>query len=141
MKKTIAFLCCVGVLLAALPLSALAAAGAPDVVPLANNVAQCTTTLSISAEGYATLRIRYIGYSGVTTGGTVTTKLQKRFLLLFWKDVEGCEWVDSSSDSSYLAEHGVWLSDTGKYRAVSTYVISGAGGADDVVEQTAEAEW
>ncbi len=134
-----------GVLLAALPLCAFAAANDPGVAPLSNNVAQCSTALAISAEGYATLRVRYIGYSGVTTGGTVTTKLQKRFLLLFWKDVEGCEWVDSSSDSTYFTEHGVWhgvwLSDTGKYRAVSTYVISGTGGADDVMEQTAEAEW
>ena len=55
-----------------------------------------------------------------TAGAKITTQLQKRFLLVFWTDVDGGYWVDESSQSSYTAVHTLAVQ-TGTYRVKVEY--------------------
>ncbi len=110
------------------------------VAPCLNNTANANTVFIIE-DGIAGVSVWYSGYEGICTGATITTKLEKRFLLVFWKDVdlgtEGDVWVDESTNYFYHGYHEIAVS-KGTYRATVTYVIRGTGGPDDVL--TAEIE-
>ncbi|MBE6580028.1 MAG: hypothetical protein E7650_00240 [Ruminococcaceae bacterium] len=138
MKKIIAFLMCLIVLITVLSVGVVAT---DDVAPCANNVALWDIDFSISEYGHASYTVKYIGYSGITTGGSITIQMQKKFLGLFWRDVEGKYWELSSNQVNYSYQNVVQLSDTGKYRIVVNFTIYGTGGAADQFEKTAEAEW
>ena len=57
------------------------------------NVYEYDVTLSISSTGLAKISIEYIGYADATTSATVTTKLQKKTLGLFWTTVDIGEYI------------------------------------------------
>lgn len=144
MKKVIALILMVMTLMSVLQIPMFAAT-ANEVMPLNNNTLAANVTFTISSSGLATVYTSYTGYSGVTTGGTITTKLQKRFLGIFWTTVDigtdGEVWVDSSSEYRYATSHTYQLSDKGTYRVVVEFVVRGTGGAADEIEQTREAVW
>lgn len=140
MKKTIAFILCVLTLMSVLQLP-LFAKSAEGVVPFSDSTVDATAILYIDANGKASATVKYTGYSSVTTGGTITTKLQKRFLGVFWKTVDDQVWVDSSSSYHYSVTHTYQLSDTGTYRIVANFQIAGVGGTVDEIERTAQDAW
>ncbi len=96
-----------------------------------NNSAAVNTTFEISSDGKAYINLRYNGYPNITTGATITMKIEKRNLLFFWTDI--VETTYSVSGSSYSYQHVYKLEKTGTYRCTVEYVISGTGGADDVI--------
>ena len=138
MKKIIAFLVCAAMLVVAFPVVTSAAGG---VSTYANNVNACNAYFNINEYGHASIVIDYVGYDGITTGATITVQMQKKFLGLFWRDVEGKYWEYTSSQVNYSNQNVVQLSDKGKYRIVVNFTIYGTGGAADQFEKTAEAEW
>ena len=99
-----------------------------------NNVNEMRARLDIT-NGNANVIIFYQGYDGITEGATITTKIQKRFLLVFWTDVDigmpNNEWVDQSTATSYSNSHSVALSSTGTYRAIVSFTVYGSGGSPD----------
>ncbi len=117
------------------------AEGNEGIAPCLNNTAMSTTHFVIE-DGVAYLSVCYDGYPGIATSATITSKIQKKFLLFFWKDVDigmpNNEWVDEIVGSDYLGEHTVNIDSKGTYRAVVEYVIRGTGGADDVLNAEVE---
>ena len=139
MKKFIALLLCV-LLTVSFAATAYAndAENADDVIVLRfSNVSSVTTTFNISSTGKATVKNRYVGISGVTTGGKITTKVQKKIGVI-WVTVSGGSWTDNSTAIEYTKSHSVQLSSTGTYRAHVVFRISGSGGADDVITKNVQ---
>lgn len=104
---------------------------ATDVMPLNNNTALTRTAFNISESGKATVDIYYDGYPNITTGATITIKIEKRTLLVFWNDVVSDTITVTGeyySDSWYYQ-----LEKSGTYRCTVVYTVSGSGGADDVI--------
>ena len=143
MKRVNVFLLCVLLLIGSIPFPA--AAADHDIVPYYNNTVTANSYFTISENGTATITVSYRGVSGLTTGATITTKIQKRTLGLIWTNVDiGTEdnvWVDEATGFSYSTSHSIDLNSTGTYRAVVDFVIRGTGGADDEISQTSTCEY
>ena len=132
-KRLLTLMLCLGIMLSVFASTVNASNDA--ITPRANNVANTYSDFYISGSE-AVVRLSYDGYNGVITGARITTVLQKRNLLVFWKDVT--EWVDTSSNISDYFEHRYSVA-SGTYRVQITYEISGTGGATDVIEDEIKA--
>ena len=104
---------------------------ASDVMPLNNNTNLTKTRFLITDTGDAIVTVNYEGYPNITTGATISIKIEKRNLLLFWNEV--MEETIYVNDSRYYEELHYQLQETGTYRCKIEYVVSGIGGADDVI--------
>ena len=104
---------------------------ASDVMPLNNNTNLTKTRFVISDTGDAAVTVNYEGYPNVTTGAVILIKIEKRNFLLFWTDV--VEETITVNNYYYANTLHYQLEDTGTYRCTVEYVISGTGGADDVI--------
>lgn len=104
---------------------------ASDIMPLNNNTLAAKTRFSISDTGEAVVSLNFEGYPNVTTGATISIKIEKRNFLLFWTDI--VEETITVNNYYYANELYYQLEDTGTYRCTVEYVISGSGGADDVI--------
>ena len=104
---------------------------ADDVDLCNNNTALTTTIFTISPDGTANVSVEYDGYSNITTGATINITIKKRTLLLFWSEVV----TDSITVSGdfYINEFYYQLEDKGTYKCNVEYIVSGTGGADDVI--------
>lgn len=132
MKKLIAiFLSLVTLLIATFPVYA------SDVTTYSNNIYTTDTAFSISSTGYATVSNNYMGKQGLVTKGTIETKVQKKFGLI-WITVDGGKWTDTSTATSFAKSHSVQLSKKGTYRAHVEFTISGTGGSDDKITKNVE---
>ena len=96
-----------------------------------NNTRFHNTGFDISSNGIAMVDVEYLGYENITTGATITVKIEKRNLLVFWKDI--VEETYTVSGVSYYDTYTYQLDKTGTYRCTVEYVIHGTGGADDVI--------
>lgn len=88
-------------------------------------------------NGVAIIDADYSGYLGVTTGAVIESKIQKK-ILFWWFDVNNGQanntWVDTFSTWYGRTQHTLGISESGSYRAVIKYTISGSGGSDDIIE-------
>ena len=135
MKRKICFiLMLVMILVASLQVSLLAS----DASLYNNNTLRTYTSFVISDDGIASVNVEYNGYSNITTGATISITIEKRNFLLFWSDVVS-DTITVSGDF-YSNEFTYQLEKSGTYRCTVEYVVSGTGGADDVItfEDTAE---
>ena len=84
-------------------------------------------------NGVAIIDVDYSGYLGVTTGAVIESKIQKK-ILFWWFDVNNGQtnntWVDTFSTWYGRAQHTLGISESGSYRAVIKYTISGSGGSN-----------
>lgn len=104
---------------------------ASGVMPRNNNTASTMTSFAITSTGDAIVLLNFGGYPNITTGATISIKIEKRVLLFFWSDI--VEDTIVVNGDSYFAEHHYQLEDTGTYKCTVEYVVSGTGGADDVI--------
>ncbi len=132
MKKIISVLMCL-VMLFSLFTTIASAEENYEPAPCFNNTSSAALVFTVE-DGEAGATIYFNGYTGLCTGGTVTTKIQKRYLWVFWKDIDNAEWVDEVNDDSFFTYHSVNVSDKGTYKATVEFVIRGTGGSDDVFE-------
>ena len=132
MKKILCILLTALTLFALLAPGALAAAKDTD-------TSRTEEVFTITSGGKAKAIACYYGKTG-TTSAAITIKLQKKFLLFFWSDVDGAEWTDYKSGQNNSTSHEFQLSSTGSYRAVYTYDLYGTGTTDHI-EKTAEASY
>lgn len=132
MKKLICLILCLGTLMGN-PVNAYANS---SVSPYLNNSNSVKTTLSVN-NGIAHIVVDYDGNEQITAGAKITTQLQKRFLLVFWTDVDGGYWVDESNESSYTAVHTLAVQ-TGTYRVQVEYLLYGTDGSVETVNDEAE---
>lgn len=78
--------------------------------------------------------VEYNAKSNVFSYATVTVKIQKRFLGVFWSKVD--EWTETSYSVNGYIENSTALEKTGTYRAVFTVEIYGKDGSVDTIEDT-----
>ena len=133
MKQLICFILCLGTLIG----NPVNASANNAVSPRLDNGDQTVTNFSINSNGIAQVSTGYKGNEEITAGGKITTQLQKRFLLVFWTDVDGGYWVDESSESSYTAVHTLAVQ-TGTYRVQVEYLLYGTDGSVETVNDEAE---
>ena len=80
--------------------------------------------------------VSYFGRSSTFLRAEVNIKIEKKFLLLFWKDIS--EWTGTNteviSDFFYTAP----ADGSGTYRATITLTVYGTNGVNDVIEETIE---
>ena len=101
-----------------------------------NNASNVNSAFSIE-NGEALIDVVYVGYEGIFTEAHVYVKLEKRNLLVFWKDVTEWETVSYNSTDSIEFTYPV---DSGKYRATIRVEIFGRNGTSDVVENELKAD-
>lgn len=106
-------------------------ASASDISLCNNNTMAASMIFTISDTGLARVTLNYEGYQNITTGATITVKIEKRNLLVFWSDI--VEDVITVNGDSYYESLSYQLDKTGTYRCTVEYVVSGTGGADDVL--------
>ena len=102
------------------------------ITPRMSNLAYSYSTFDIiNNEGYAT--ILFEGTNNFSYA-TVHVKVEKRFLLAFWNDVD--EWSTSSSASYGTLTHTFALDGKGTYRATFTLDVTGNDGTVDTITDT-----
>ncbi len=136
-KRILSYLLAAALLLCACWPAAAATGDGNIAQPYYNNTDSSKVTFTISSNGTATVSLRCVGVSGVTTSIEAVTRIERQLLTNVWTKVdigtENKEWVDSTSSYRLLASHSVKLSQTGTYRAVTTFTIRGTGGSPDVI--------
>lgn len=83
--------------------------------------------------------VSYEGYSTSFVSAKVTLELQKRYLLLFWRDID--EWSATSTVLYGEFFHVFELDGTGKYRVNMTLEVTGKDGTVDVITDTIESTY
>lgn len=104
---------------------------ADGIMPRNNNTALTSTSFVISDSGEAAVAVKYTGYPNITTGATITIKIEKRNLLVFWSDVVS-DTITVNAEY-YFNTLYYQLEKSGTYRCTVVYTVSGSGGADDVI--------
>ena len=104
---------------------------ASNIAPYYNNIILTDTTFNINENGKAGVSVYYDGYPGATTGATICIKIEKRNLLVFWKEVVND--VYYFREESHAETFVYQLEKTGTYRCTVDYLISGTGGTDDEI--------
>ncbi|MBO5206604.1 MAG: hypothetical protein J6C09_03360 [Clostridia bacterium] len=141
MKKCFETILCLVVCICSMLTVSHAASDEYSLSPRYNNTVYETTAFVIDDSGKATVSVSYVGYSGITSGATIKIKLQKKFLLFFWQDVDiGTDnntWVHEVTGDSYSASHTLNLS-KGTYRVQVDYEIRGTGGGSDIITKEIE---
>lgn len=136
MKKVLSIVIAVIILCISMALPTMAST--KSVQPRYNNTSNTTTSFNIDDDGKATATIGYTGYNGVTTGATITTKIQMKVITI-WVDLDGASWVDEVEGHSFITEHEYQVKmKLTKYRLVYEYEIRGTGGTSDVISGTLE---
>ena len=75
------------------------------------------------------VNVSYAGYPDTFSKVDIHVKLQKRFLLVFWTDVD--EWSASSTECEDIFSHTFALNGTGTYKATLTFTATGTDGSTD----------
>ena len=83
--------------------------------------------------------VTYEGYDDTFVQATVTVKLEKRYLLFFWKDID--EWSATSTELWGSFYHIFELDGTGKYKATITLEVLGTDGTTDVITDSIESTY
>ena len=110
--------------------------------PRFTNCNVCEFTFQVLDPGEAHVLVTYVAKEDVFVQAKLTVKIQKKFLGLFWKDVDigltDNEWVEYSYDV-YGRFYNYFPADgTGLYRAVIRLEMHGTTGVSDVIEDTIE---
>lgn len=112
-------------------------ASAAEIEPRLSHVNSVDFTFTASEAG-GRLEISTVAYDSFERID-VNVKLQKRFLLVFWNDVD--EWNASSTDPRAILVHTFALNGTGMYRATFTATVTGSDGTIDVITSTLESKY
>ena len=106
--------------------------------PRYTNISTCNFFFTASSSG-GNFTGSYLGISGNFSSATVTVKVQKQFLFLFWLDVG--EWTSTSTKVNGTFSHNFALDGSGTYKATITLTIKGTSGVADTVTQTIESSY
>ena len=108
-----------------------------QVSPYYNNTMRASATFQIADDGIATITLKYTGKPSNVSGATITSYIQKS-TSNGWVDVSGASWTDVSTSVAKTFVHTVQLTSTGTYRLAYEFVITGSGGAADIISDTIE---
>lgn len=121
--------------------SAFASNGQSDenegVMPCLEHTADFTLLFSADSNG-GHVTVRYVGDSNFSYA-VVTVKVEKRNLLVFWKDI--CEFSVTSADVNGYIYRLCQLDGSGNYRATITLTVYGKNGVTDSVTETIKSDY
>ena len=122
-----------------LPVTAFAAEDGTQnmVTPRLSHLSDVTFSFAATSEG-GFVNVSYYGYDSFTRAD-IHVKLQKKFLLVFWTDVD--EWSVSSTERDTFFEHCFELNGTGTYKATLTFTATGTDGTIDTVTDSGESKY
>ena len=113
-----------------------------NISPRFTNCDICDFTFNVLDPGDAHVAVTYSAKADVFVQAKLTVKIQKKFLGLFWKDVDigltDNEWVEYSYDIHGQFYNYFPADGTGLYRAVIRLEMHGTTGVSDVIEDTIE---
>lgn len=123
-----------------LPVTAFAAEDGTQnmVTPRLSHLSDVTFTFSATSSG-GHVSVSYTGYTASFAKADIHVKLQKKFLLVFWKDVD--EWSMTSTDADEAYYHCFTLDGTGTYKATLTFTATGIDGTVDTVTDSGESKY
>lgn len=98
-----------------------------------NNTSYTLTSFDISNSGQAEVYVKYSGYSGITTGASISITIKKNTFLWFYSTVVDETYNVVGENYSHTYYYDLTDSGSGTYKCNVTYTISGSGGADDVI--------
>lgn len=108
---------------------------ATEINPRLTNISTAAMTFGVY-NNTAEVVVDYFGRADNFLRAEVTVKVEKKFLLLFWKDVT--EWSGSSTDVNGVIAGTFPADGDGKYRATITLTVYGKNGVNDVIEDVIE---
>jgi hypothetical protein len=139
--KTLLATCLALVLLfTGMPITALAASNdvKASISPRLSHLSDVKFTFSATSSGGHT-NVSYMGYSDSFAKADIHVKLQKRFLLILWTDVD--EWSVSSTNYENDLSHCFTLDGTGTYKATLTFTATGTDGTVDTYTKEIESKY
>ena len=140
MKKRLTFLLTLIMAFSMLMASALPTAAAENTIqPRLSNADAANVGFAVDDNGVAHFSVSYDGKSATFTEAKVSVTIQKRFLWVFWNDVDS--WTGTSTEVYGDIYTTFNLEDTGVYRAKFTLEFYGTSGVVDVIEDSIEAEY
>ena len=105
--------------------------------PRLSHLSDVTFSFAATSEG-GFVNVSYYGYDSFARAD-IHVKLQKKFLLVFWTDVD--EWSVSSTEKDTFFEHCFELNGTGTYKATLTFTATGIDGTVDTVTDSGESKY
>ena len=106
-------------------------------MPIYENVINAAASFVINSTGSSVVSLNFV-LEEKAQSIRIETKIQKRFLLVFWNDVDGGQWTDSFTTTTGSLSHTLQLQKTGTYRAVFSFYAVGSDGSLDDFELTKE---
>ena len=104
------------------------------IAPRLSHVDRANFSFSATANG-GYIDVTYYGYDSFVRAD-LTVKIEKRFLLFFWTDVD--TWSASNTNIYGYFVHTFNLTDSGTYRATFTLTITGNNGTVDTIPSVIE---
>lgn len=108
------------------------------ITPRWSHLSDVTFSFAATSSG-GHVDISYAGYPDSFSNVDVHVKLQKKFLLVFWTDVD--EWSTSSTDDYGNFYHCFALNGTGTYKATLTFTVTGTDGTVDSYTDEIESKY
>ena len=147
-KSTKAFLTVlmVVIMLCAYCTSAYASDADAGISPRMDNCVEYTMAFNVIDPGVAEFLVDYIGESDSFVQAKLTVSFEKKYLGLFWRDVDiGTStntWIGISSDLYGFFTDSIPVSDgTGTYRANFILKMYGSDGSVDILEHSIECRY
>lgn len=115
---------------------------AESISPRFTNCNVCDFAFQVLDPGEAHVAVTYSAKADVFVQAKLTVKIQKKFLGIFWKDVDigltDNEWIEYSYDIRGQFYNYFPADGTGLYRAVIRLEVHGTTGVSDIIEDTIE---
>jgi len=133
MKKSLAFILTIVMAISMITAGAIPASAAENTIqPRLSNADTANVSFVVDEYGIGYFAVTYNGNEETFTEAKVSVTIQKRFLLVFWDDVD--RWTGISNEVYGDFYTTFILGDTGTYRAVFTLEFYGTSGVVDVIE-------
>ena len=136
--KTLLIICLAVIMcITSMPVTTFAAENSTQstVTPRWSHLENVNFSFSANSSG-GHVGISYYGYTDSFARADIHVKLQKKFLLVFWTDVD--EWSVSSTETEDDFYHCFTLNGTGTYKATLTMTVTGTDGTVDTVTDSGE---
>jgi hypothetical protein len=139
--KTLLIICLAAVMcFTSIPVTAFASENSTQstITPRWSHLANVNFSFAATSTG-GHVNVSYYGYTDSFARADVHIKLQKKFLLVFWTDVD--EWSASSTEIDGIFSHTFTLNGTGTYKATLTFTATGTDGTVDTFTEASESKY
>ena len=108
-----------------------------EIMPCLEHISSSSFSFSPTSDG-GHVSVTYNGLKDTFVCADVTVKVEKRFLLVFWNDID--EWSATSTALYGNFYHLFTLNGNGTYRATITLTITGSDGTVDTITDEIESK-